>query len=293
MVDPVVREYAARKKVQDKRSNVATATLVSRSAAGLPVVCIVPDERQKSAAWSSGSVRFNRRRDTLHRSTAAHFVRRRHSGGRTGFPSSPTIQSEHSCGKTSGASSFVQNPNASLMGKDGAPMRVKPWTRRPRQAVDSASGLSVCGYAAWAVWTAILCRGTRQPRGRPWSSVAGFTPLRTDTADKRTGGIARLSHLYGWLPRLGAFIGSEDRIPVDFDDILASIAPRKTLVVAPTLDRYATHSDVVSAVAYANEAYRITGAEKGIDLQTPMDENRLTDAMQEAVIEWLLRQASN
>ncbi len=118
-------------------------------------------------------------------------------------------------------------------------------------------------------------------------TVAGFTPMRTDTAGKRTSGLRRLSLFYGWLPRLGAFIGNEERIPVDFDEVLASIAPRPILIIAPTLDRYATPADIDRAVKRARSAYQLLGAADGIELQTPEDENRLTDPMQANAISWL------
>ena len=44
-------------------------------------------------------------------------------------------------------------------------------------------------------------------------SISGFTPMRTDTEDKGTGGIARYSIDRGIMPRLGFFIGHEEKIP--------------------------------------------------------------------------------
>ena len=118
-------------------------------------------------------------------------------------------------------------------------------------------------------------------------TVAGFTPMRTDSDARRTGGVRRYSHLYGWMPRVGAFIGAEDRIPVDFQEVLAAIAPRPVLVIAPTLDRHATLGEVIHAVRQAQKAYALQGAKVGIELQMPEDENRLTDTMQENAITWL------
>jgi len=47
-------------------------------------------------------------------------------------------------------------------------------------------------------------------------SASGFTPFRSDTDAAGTGGLRRWSHLYGWLPRLGGFVGNEAAVPVDF-----------------------------------------------------------------------------
>ncbi len=57
-------------------------------------------------------------------------------------------------------------------------------------------------------------------------SICGFTPMRTDAADRGDGGIARYSHIHGLLPRLGFFIGEESRIPYDYQELLGAIAPR-------------------------------------------------------------------
>src|SRR5262249_32649212 len=57
-------------------------------------------------------------------------------------------------------------------------------------------------------------------------AICGFTPMRTDTAARGTGGVARYSQERGLIPRLGLFIGHEDRIPYDFDELLGTIAPR-------------------------------------------------------------------
>jgi dienelactone hydrolase len=122
-------------------------------------------------------------------------------------------------------------------------------------------------------------------------SVAGFTPLRTDTESKGTGGIRRHSQLYGRIPRLGPFIGREQEIPVDFDEILAAAAPRPTLVIAPQLDRYATLSDIEHAVSQAAEIYALHGNKDSLQLQTPFDEIRLTDPMQNEAISWLKQQS--
>jgi len=118
-------------------------------------------------------------------------------------------------------------------------------------------------------------------------SVAGFTPLRTDTDASGTGGIRRYSHLYGWLPRLGEFVGKEAKAPVDFNEILAAAAPRRMLVVAPKLDWHATHADVVSAVQMAQRAYELVGAKDALQIISPERFLEFNNAMQDEVIGWL------
>ena len=92
-------------------------------------------------------------------------------------------------------------------------------------------------------------------------SVAGFTPFRDDTESSGTGGLRRYSELYGWLPRLGAFVGQSKKTPVDFDEILASIAPKPTLVLAPKLDWHANPASLSRSVESARDAYKLIGDE--------------------------------
>jgi len=120
-------------------------------------------------------------------------------------------------------------------------------------------------------------------------SIAGFTPMRTDTAERGTGGVARYSHERGIMPRLGFFVGHEDQIPYDFDDVLAAIAPRPALVVAPQLDRDATVADVRSAVDQARKVYSLYGVSDQLALYDPWDYNRLPDKTQDWILDWMSR----
>ena len=181
---------------------------------------------------------------------------------------------------------FTKYPDASLMGK---------MVCDARHAIDAATELlktprPVCLYGFAMGGNVAILTAALDDRVHGVAAVGGFTPLRTDTADRRTGGIARLSHLYGWLPKLGAFIGHEDRIPVDYNEILASIAPRKALIIAPTEDRYAALGEVRDTVLSARQVYKSLGDERGIELLTPFEEIRLTEGMQAQVIGWLGRQ---
>ncbi len=124
------------------------------------------------------------------------------------------------------------------------------------------------------------------PRVQGLVSICGFTPMRTDTADRGTGGVARYSFDRGLIPRLGFFVGHEERIPYDFQDLLGLIAPRPVLVVQPQLDRDATVADVRAAVEQARKTYSLYGAEKRLELYDPWDYNRLPDKMQDWIVEW-------
>ncbi len=55
-------------------------------------------------------------------------------------------------------------------------------------------------------------------------AVSGLFPFRLDTPEKGTEGIRHYSHLHGLLPKLGFFIGHEERVPFDYDEVLALAA---------------------------------------------------------------------
>jgi pimeloyl-ACP methyl ester carboxylesterase len=82
-------------------------------------------------------------------------------------------------------------------------------------------------------------------------SIAGLTPMRLDTVGKGTGGVARWSVWLPLQPKLGAFVGHETRIPHDYHDVLALIAPRPALIFAPKLNYHATFADVKYCVGQA------------------------------------------
>jgi pimeloyl-ACP methyl ester carboxylesterase len=118
-------------------------------------------------------------------------------------------------------------------------------------------------------------------------SIAGFTPMRTDTTDKGAGGLARCSVDRPLLPRLGFFIGHESQVPYDDDELLAAIAPRPVLIVQPQWDRDANPADVHDAVERARAIYKLYNAADQLGLDEPWDYNRLPTATQARAIEWM------
>ncbi len=118
-------------------------------------------------------------------------------------------------------------------------------------------------------------------------SIAGFTPMRTDTADRGDGGVARYSHERGLIPRLGFFVGQESRIPYDFPDLLGAIAPRPVMVMEPQLDRDGTPADVRTAVEQARKIYSLYGATDKLALYEPWDYTRLPERSQDYLVQWM------
>jgi dienelactone hydrolase len=181
---------------------------------------------------------------------------------------------------------YDRYPNWSKMGK---------MVTDTRGAVDALAHLDiidpgriiVAGYSLGA--TVGLYTAATDERIAGVVSVAGFTPLRTNTAGRGTEGILTYSHLHGLQPRLGFFAGHEARIPVDFNEIIAGISPRPVLMIAPEHDKDAHLQDIKNAVEQASDIYKLYGSPDNIQLQVPNDINRFSREMQEDMIEWLMK----
>jgi pimeloyl-ACP methyl ester carboxylesterase len=133
-----------------------------------------------------------------------------------------------------------------------------------------------------ALHTAVL-----EPRVKGVVAISAFTPLRTDTVDKGTGGIARLFRDHDLLPNLGIYEGHEASIPYDYDELIAAIAPRPVYIVSPTFDREAIPADVHAAVERARKVYALYNATDKLALDEPWDYSRLPNATQDRIIQWM------
>ena len=161
--------------------------------------------------------------------------------------------------------------------------------------------ISLLGFALGG--TVGLYAAALDPRVRNVVSVCGFTPMRSDTGADGMSGITRYSHLHSLLPRLGWFAGQEERLPYDFEDLIALTAPRGVLIVQPSMDRDADPDAVRAAVEHASAVYAWEGASTRIgprilgpggsapvqlELREPEDYARLTAQMQIPISIWLL-----
>ncbi len=178
-------------------------------------------------------------------------------------------------------------PNWSLMGKMIADTRAAVDSLVRNAGRYDPSRIYLQGYGLGA--KVALLAAALDDRVAGVSALSGFTPLRLDRPEKGTEGIRHYSHIHGLLPRLGAFIGNESRVPVDYDEIIAAIAPRPVQILAPTMDRHAPVEDVKLAVEAARGAYRLLGKPDALDLVTPADFNRYKSWMQQ--IDWITTKA--
>jgi pimeloyl-ACP methyl ester carboxylesterase len=122
------------------------------------------------------------------------------------------------------------------------------------------------------------------------ASVCGFDPLQHTAPGDGTEGVRHYSHLHGLLPKLGFFAREESRLPFDYDRVLALVAPRPALIVAPTLDRYAPVEAVWDEVEKARKVYELLGRNEALHIETPLDFNRFMVDRQEQVINWIAQQ---
>lgn len=116
-------------------------------------------------------------------------------------------------------------------------------------------------------------------------SFASFTPMRTDTSDRPTGGLRRISEMHALLPRLGAFVPNPSTVPYDYDELITSIAPRPVLLYTPKSDRDATFEDVSACVTKAAKAW--VGAKNNLTHEAPNGVTKFEIAESTAAIRWL------
>ncbi len=114
--------------------------------------------------------------------------------------------------------------------------------------------------------------------------VAAFSPWRSSDSQYET--IRTYSHAYGFLPRLGFFAENPKQVPVDFEEIVACVAPRPLLVIAPELDRHSNPEAVAASLSAAGNVYEAYGNSEELVTQTPREINRMTMPMVDNVVEF-------
>lgn len=179
---------------------------------------------------------------------------------------------------------YDRYPHWSKMGKLVADARAAVDMLQNLEGID-ADRVYVAGYSLGA--TVGLYTAALDERIAGVISVAGFTSLRLGTAEKGIEGIQTWSHLHGLLPRLGFFVGHEAHVPYDYHEVLACIAPRPVLVIAPAMDKDAVVDDVRQCVNAAESIYGLYDATARLQLSVPDDYNRFSPEMRETAVQWL------
>jgi pimeloyl-ACP methyl ester carboxylesterase len=179
---------------------------------------------------------------------------------------------------------YERYPESSLMGRMVDDTQAVVRAVAALDEVD-ASQIYFLGYALGAK-VGLLTAALGAPV-RGVVAVCGLDALRLDTTGKGTEGLRHYSELHGLIPKLGFFLGHENRAPFDYDEVLALVAPKPVLVVAPELDRYAPVADVRQEIEAARPVYRLLGQPDALKLWTPRDFNRFPRALQEKVFNYL------
>jgi dienelactone hydrolase len=179
---------------------------------------------------------------------------------------------------------YERYPQWSLMGKMVADARAAVDALARLEEVD-ASRIFLMGYSLGA--KVGLLAAAFDDRVKAVAAVCGFEALRLDRPEKGAEGLRHYSHLHGLIPRFGFFLGQESRLPFDYEEVLALVAPKPALIVAPTLDRYAPVDDVRRGVEASRGIYRLLGHDSALVLETPVDFNRFSRKTQERVFDWL------
>ncbi|MBN2508155.1 MAG: prolyl oligopeptidase family serine peptidase [Verrucomicrobia bacterium] len=179
---------------------------------------------------------------------------------------------------------YFRYPRWSLLGKMVEDVLAGAEALRKLPFID-AGKIGLLGYATGGM--VALHAGALDDRIAAVVSVAGITPMRLDTAAKGTGGIARVSRWLPLQPRLGAFVTHETRIPYDYHEVLAMIAPRPVWLFAPRLDACATPADVQACVDEARSVFALLKAKAHLRLDVLDDYNRFPPETQQVVCDAL------
>lgn len=107
--------------------------------------------------------------------------------------------------------------------------------------------------------------------------VAAFSPWRTSNSQYES--LKTYSHLHGFIPRLGSFLKDPQQVPVDFGEIMAAIAPRPLMIIAPDLDRYTDTKALQHTIKPVAELYKLYKKENQLIIKYPHEINRMTEDM--------------
>lgn len=147
----------------------------------------------------------------------------------------------------------------------------------------------VCGYSLGG--TVGIFAAALDERVNGLAVSGAFTPFRDPEGREEHGGLEVWSHLHGLLPRLGPFADHPENIPVDFPEILGSLAPRPLLIIAPRYDRHISFEKVRQATGRIQQAYGDAGHAENVRAVFPETFDGFAQEHQEGMIGWLREQA--
>lgn len=114
-------------------------------------------------------------------------------------------------------------------------------------------------------------------------AVGNLVPMRWSPKDAGAKGLEAWTRWLPLQPRLGAFVGFENRIPYDYQEVLAMIAPRPILLVAPQLGRSTNQTALAQCVESAGTVFERLGARDNLQLLEINDLNRFAPEVQKVI----------
>ena len=123
------------------------------------------------------------------------------------------------------------------------------------------------------------------------AAVAAFSPWRT--SNRQYESIRNFSHQHGLIPRLGWYAEEPEKVPVDWDEILACIAPRPLMIIAPSLDRYADPKAIQQSFSRVRNRYDVCRKPENLHLEAPLEINRMNATMNQEVAQFFKKMTEN
>ncbi len=178
---------------------------------------------------------------------------------------------------------YDRYPHWSLMGKMVTDTRNIINDVYTRMSFIDTSKIFLTGYSLGG--TVALLTAAIDNRVKGTAVVSAFSSFRED--NKNTEGIQHYFDLHGLIPRLGFFTGHEDRIPIDFNDIIGCLFPRPALIISPKYDKVHSIESVRKMVEPALSLYRDKQVIQGLSVEDPDTFNNFPDSLRTALSDWL------
>lgn len=132
-----------------------------------------------------------------------------------------------------------------------------------------------------------LMAAARDTRIAGVAAVAAVSPWRASNEQYPTLRTLAIDHAF--MPRLGMFVQKPEASPVDFGEIIASIAPRPVMITAPTLDRHSDPDATKFALANVEKVYRVLDAKRNFQVDLPEEINRVMPGMEDHILDFFQR----
>jgi len=183
-----------------------------------------------------------------------------------------------------GSRFYQRHPHWSKMGKMVSDVMDAVTACQHLEIIDTEN-IYTAGFALGG--TVGLYAAALDTRIKGVAAFGAFTPLRLSKKEKELPGIREYAYLHGLQPRLGFFVGHEERLPIDFHEIISSIAPRKVLLVAPRFDQDADIASIEQYVSFIRKVFAIYDQQDAIDFQKPEYYNQFTKNQFNLLLDWL------